>query len=38
MIDSIVKDIDRRWIESEKILEFLRKHRHIDFKKPAGKR
>jgi PAS domain S-box-containing protein len=36
-IDSIVHDLDRRWIESEKVLEFLRKHHQIDTKSMTGK-
>ncbi|HPP78650.1 PAS domain-containing protein, partial [Methanospirillum sp.] len=36
-IDSIVHDLDRRWVESEKVLEFLRKHHHIDTKSMTGK-
>jgi hypothetical protein len=29
-IDSIVNDLDHRWMESEKVLEFLRKHHNFN--------
>lgn len=37
-IDSIVHDLDRRWVESEKVLEFLRKHHQFDTVSLADKR
>ena len=36
-IDLIVHDLDRRWVESEKVLEFLRKHHNFDTASLADK-
>jgi PAS domain S-box-containing protein len=33
-IDQIISLLDKRWIESEKILEYLRKHHQITFNTP----
>lgn len=32
-IDELIDQLDRRWVESDKILRFLQKHHHIMYKK-----
>ncbi|PWR76347.1 PAS domain S-box protein [Methanospirillum stamsii] len=35
-IDMMVSQLDKRWIESEKILDYLRKHHHLSFEEEEG--
>lgn len=35
-IDGIIRQLDRRWIESEKVLGFLRRHHQVDFGHEGG--
>ncbi|PWR75924.1 PAS domain S-box protein [Methanospirillum stamsii] len=32
-IDELISQLDQRWIESDKILQYLQKHHHITYKK-----
>ncbi|MCA1915002.1 hypothetical protein [Methanospirillum hungatei] len=32
VIDELINQLDKRWIESDKILQYLQKHHHIRFR------
>lgn len=35
-IDDLINQLDRRWVESDKILQYLQKHHHIQFPSIPG--